>query len=271
MPLALFDISIVEYFKCTVCSVKGKLIIKRGNLFARMVSLLARPPHYLVFGLMTDGGWAVSPYTRLHSLVLCKLRKDVEFIGKSRLYIHPSTNLIMRKSRILIENGTLRLGIPHSYHKLEYDAKRYNCRLYLDNSVIHIIGDVVFLPGCRIVAVNGTLVVRNGTMIHAPTYIFVGKRVEIGERCLLARGITIMDTDWHKLGNGDEKPKQQAKEVIIKDHCWIGQNVVILKGVTIGEGAVVGANSIVTKDVPPRAMVAGNPARVIKENVVWEA
>lgn len=176
----------------------------------------------------------------------------------------------MRKSKIVVENGTLRLGIPHFQFKLEYDAARDNCRLYLENSVIHTTGGVVFLPGCRIVAVNGTLVVRDGTLIHAPTYIFVGKRVEIGERCLLARGITIMDTDWHKLAIGDEKPKEQAKEVMIKDHCWIGQNVTILKGVTIGEGAVIGANSVVTKDVPPRTMVAGNPARVIKENVVWE-
>jgi acetyltransferase-like isoleucine patch superfamily enzyme len=219
---------------------------------------------------MTDGGWAVSPYARLYSLVLCKFRKDVEFIGGSRLYIHPSTNLVMRKSRIIIENGTLRLGIPNFYSKLEYDASRDNCRLYLVNSVIHTMGNVVFLPGCKIVAINGTLVVRDGAMIHAPTYIFVGKKVEIGERCLLARGITIMDTDWHKLAIADEKPKEQTKEVIIKDHCWIGQNAVILKGVTIGEGAVVGANSVVTRDVPPRTMVAGNPARVIKENVVWE-
>lgn len=235
----------------------------------KIVSLNARLRTYVIFKLITDGGWAVFPYTRLYSFVICKSRKHIELAGESRLHIHPSTNLIMRKSKILVENGTLRVGIPRFY-KGEYDAAKDNCRFYLYKSVIHTIGDVTFFPGCRIVAVNGTLVVRNGTMIHAPTYIFVARRVEIGERCLLARGITIMDSDWHKLAIGDEKPKERIEEVIIKDHCWIGQNAMILKGITIGEGAIVGANSVVTRDVEPRTMVVGNPARVIKENVAWE-
>ena len=51
----------------------------------------------------------------------------------------------------------------------------------------------------------------------------------------------------------------------IADKAWLGMNVTVLKGVTIGEGAVVAAGSIVTKDVPPWTLVAGNPARVIKE------
>ena len=56
-----------------------------------------------------------------------------------------------------------------------------------------------------------------------------------------------------------------AKPVTIGNDCWFGANVVICPGVTIGEGAVVGANSTVTKDVPPYTIVVGNPAKVIKE------
>jgi acetyltransferase-like isoleucine patch superfamily enzyme len=52
---------------------------------------------------------------------------------------------------------------------------------------------------------------------------------------------------------------------MISDFVWIGANVIILKGVTIGEGAIVGAGSVVTKDVPPYTIVAGNPARIIRE------
>lgn len=47
-------------------------------------------------------------------------------------------------------------------------------------------------------------------------------------------------------------------------------NVIILKGVTIGDGAIIGAGSVVTRDIPPRCLAVGNPARVIKENVEWE-
>ena len=51
---------------------------------------------------------------------------------------------------------------------------------------------------------------------------------------------------------------------------WIGCNCIILKGVTIGEGAVVAAGSVVTKDVPPKALVGGNPAKIIKSDVFWK-
>jgi acetyltransferase-like isoleucine patch superfamily enzyme len=176
----------------------------------------------------------------------------------------------MQESKIVIENGTLGLGISNFYVTAEYDATKDNCRFYLNNSVVHTVGDVWFYPGCKIVAIGGTLEIGSGTIIHAPNYIYVRKRVRIGNCCLLARSVTIMDSDGHKTAIGDGEPTEKIREVIIKDHCWIGQNATILKGVTIGEGAVVGANAVITKDVEPRTMVAGNPATLIKKNVAWE-
>jgi acetyltransferase-like isoleucine patch superfamily enzyme len=63
-------------------------------------------------------------------------------------------------------------------------------------------------------------------------------------------------TDWKNIKMAD---------IIIEDKVWIGFNVIILKGVKIGEGAVIGAGSVVTKDVPPYHIVAGNPAKIIKK------
>ena len=60
-------------------------------------------------------------------------------------------------------------------------------------------------------------------------------------------------------------PDVIRKPIVIKDKAWIGFNSIILKGVTIGEGAIVGAGSVVTKDVPPYTIVAGNPARIVRE------
>lgn len=71
----------------------------------------------------------------------------------------------------------------------------------------------------------------------------------------------------HSFDNPDIPIRLQGKTkspVVIKDRVWIGMRVIILPGVTIGEGAVIGAGSIVTKDVKPYDIVAGNPARVIK-------
>jgi len=76
--------------------------------------------------------------------------------------------------------------------------------------------------------------------------------------------------DWKRsfdegvLGKYKDWSNVISKEIIIKDKAWIGFNVIILKGVTIGEGAIVASGSVVTKDVPDFTLVGGNPARIIK-------
>jgi len=118
--------------------------------------------------------------------------------------------------------------------------------------------------------VNADVVIRNGTVVNGPATIVARSRVEIGAYCQIARDTTIMDCDLHKHAVSGEKPEDVSKRVIIGDHCWIGHNVTILKGVTIGEGSIIGARSVVTRDVEARTMVVGVPARKIKENVIWE-
>jgi galactoside O-acetyltransferase len=70
------------------------------------------------------------------------------------------------------------------------------------------------------------------------------------------RANIIVTKDWSKV---------QSRPIRIEADAWIGMDAVILKGVTVGRGAIVGARSVVTKDVPPWTIVAGNPARVVKE------
>lgn len=109
------------------------------------------------------------------------------------------------------------------------------------------------------------IVIGNNTSIGDRTEIHAGKRVEIGSGCNIAWDVCIMDRDYHKFNSLTE----EIKPVMIKDNVWIGCKSIILKGVTIGEGAVVAAGSVVTKDVPPKTLVGGNPAKVIKEEVYW--
>jgi acetyltransferase-like isoleucine patch superfamily enzyme len=178
----------------------------------------------------------------------------------------------MSNSRIIIENGTLRVGIDCGYTGgLCIDPRKDNCRIHLDNSTLRIIGDVGLFPGCRIWARGGEIAIGNGTILNPLSHIMARGRIEIGEQCLIASGVIIRDNDGHKLAIGDDKPTDILKNIVIKNHCWIGHNAIILKGVTIGEGAVVAAGSVVTKDVKERTLVAGVPAKTIQENVVWEA
>jgi len=67
------------------------------------------------------------------------------------------------------------------------------------------------------------------------------------------------------LWSGERSPKEQIAPVKIEDDCWLGANVVVLKGVTLGKGVIIGANSVVTRSIPPFCIAAGIPAKVIKE------
>ena len=81
----------------------------------------------------------------------------------------------------------------------------------------------------------------------------------------ISENVIIRDSDNHQITGGNS----MFAPVIIKDNAWIGMSAIILKGVTVGEGAIVAAGSVVTKDVPPHTIVAGVPARVIKKDVYY--
>lgn len=97
--------------------------------------------------------------------------------------------------------------------------------------------------------------------------IVAAELIQIGCRVLVGANCTITDTDFHPLEPAARQQDILAGEhrpVVIEDDVFIGMNCLILKGVTIGRGSVVGAGSVVTKDVPAGVVVAGNPARVIR-------
>jgi acetyltransferase-like isoleucine patch superfamily enzyme len=124
---------------------------------------------------------------------------------------------------------------------------------------------------------GATIVVGDRTFMGS-SIVSVADNVRIGSDVLISWGVNIADHDSHSLdwaGRRDdvrnwlrgEKDWSQVSvaPVLISDKAWIGMNSIILKGVTVGEGAVVGAGSIVTKDVAPWTVVAGNPARPIRK------
>lgn len=128
-----------------------------------------------------------------------------------------------------------------------------------------IIGDNVRINGkCHGLGPNVYL--DTGASIN-PGARFIGKgRIHLGKYLHTGQFLTIISTN-HNYENSNSIPydkKRVNKEVIIEDFVWLGDSVTIIPGITIGEGAVVAAGSVVVKDVPKGAIVGGNPAKVIK-------
>ncbi|CAD7767296.1 MAG: 2,3,4,5-tetrahydropyridine-2,6-dicarboxylate N-acetyltransferase [Candidatus Argoarchaeum ethanivorans] len=98
------------------------------------------------------------------------------------------------------------------------------------------------------------------------TVIAATKSIIIGDRVLCGANVTISDTDRHSVNSLErfQKEPPAAKPVFIGDDVWLGMNVVVLKGVTIGNGTVVSANSVVTHTLPENVIAGGHPAVVLK-------
>ena len=109
---------------------------------------------------------------------------------------------------------------------------------------------------------SGRIEIGNHTFVNYGSSIAARTSVKIGSYCHLGHYTFVMDNDQHDVVRHTELP--QSEPVIIEDHVWIGSKAVILPGVRIGSRAVIGAGSIVTKDIPARCVAAGNPARVLR-------
>ncbi|MFQ3649078.1 MAG: DapH/DapD/GlmU-related protein [Gemmataceae bacterium] len=109
----------------------------------------------------------------------------------------------------------------------------------------------------------------DGTFLGHLVILTCAHEIRIGNHCLIASGVQISDYDGHPLDAqhrraGNPTPPEHIRRVIIEEDVWIGQSAIILKGVHIGARSIVGAGAVVTRDVPPDVVVAGNPARVVK-------
>jgi acetyltransferase-like isoleucine patch superfamily enzyme len=130
-------------------------------------------------------------------------------------------------------------------------------------------GWTMFGPGVRMSAGPGAdLRVGEGTCVTRDTGISAHESIHIGDGCAISWEVLILDKDGHWLEiDGEARP--ETRPIRIGNRVWIGARATILKGVTIGDGAVIGAGAVVTKDVPPGCLAAGNPARVVRKNVIW--
>ena len=134
-----------------------------------------------------------------------------------------------------------------------------------NNAILEVIGDFQIYTGCNIwVNENAKLLLGSG-YINSGLNLSCFESIEIGYGVVISENVTIRDSDNHYIN--DQKTNKSS--IKIGNHVWIGLGAIILKGVTIGDGAAIAAGSIVLKDVPPNSLVAGVPAQIKKTNIRW--
>lgn len=216
-----------------------------------------------------------------------KVKKYLNFIRRYNflrtLWIHKfvNTNLtgiriyVSRKqyinihdsAKILVKKGSLSLNESHT----NTGYRNLNGQLVISNDAQLIVnGYCTVYEGCDININDGAkLEIGDHTYLNCSVKINCNEHIHIGNNCAISDFVQILETDFHTITT-DNNAKTNTIPIKIGDHVWIGRSVITLKGVTIGDGAIIGAGSIVTHDIPSRCLAIGNPAKVIKENITWQ-
>ncbi len=136
----------------------------------------------------------------------------------------------------------------------------------LSGGTIRLGSRVKFHRGCSIHLYTATarLTVGDNTYFNDGCRIFVFESVVIGKNCAIAWDVHFSDSDQHVLDG-----KSHISPITLGDQVWVGARATILKGVQVGDGAVIAAGSLVASDVPAHALVAGVPAKILRHNVRW--
>ena len=149
----------------------------------------------------------------------------------------------------------------------------------IKNSKISIRGrnnKIIFDDECTMIRIiikfegnNSILRIGKKTTIEGMKIWMEDGKIEIGNNCILAYEIEMRNTDNHSIYMNEIRINPN-KDIKIEDNVWIGARVMILKGTKIEEGSIVGAGSIVSGNFGKNVIIAGNPAKQIKENIRWE-
>jgi acetyltransferase-like isoleucine patch superfamily enzyme len=179
---------------------------------------------------------------------------------QSNLVLYPKVSVYAANSSTIRGAGLLELGAR--WQGLRYFPSEF--KLSRD-AILTVSGPFSIYTGLHLALDPGARCNLGSGYISNHVAIDCHHEITIGDGVAISKGVTIRDSDNHSI-NGSGGP---GAPIRIGNHVWIGVHAVILKGVSIGDGAVVAAGAVVNRDVPPNTLVGGVPARVIKEDVHW--
>lgn len=179
-------------------------------------------------------------------------------------------------SFLCIINAKLRnikIGKKCKFYGMTYFQRKFNTNINIGNNCrfrSSFISNLIGINRKCILATHyeGAEIRIGDNCGFSGTVIGAAKSIVIENYVMCGANVLITDFDWHNLSPVKRRTELPVpKPILIEDNVFIGTNSVVLKGVHIGQNSVVGANSVVTTDVPPNVVAAGNPCRVIKSLV----
>lgn len=201
-------------------------------------------------------------YTYNHKTTSVSREEFYQFV-EGDLHIHDNSYLqIAACSEIKVYNGKF------IFNKSWVIKDPFPSILSIGEKASLIVHDTFYIYSGSKVYVNANAKLELGSgYINCNLNLSCFKSITIGKDVAISENVTIRDSDNHNIYPQNNTPTQP---IVIGDHVWIGMNVTILKGVTIGDGAVIAAGALVNKDIPPKCLAGGVPAKVIKKNIEWK-
>lgn len=182
--------------------------------------------------------------------------------ANNRIFVPPSVS-----GRIIVtgDDNSIRIAPERGSGNVHIELSGNNASLEIDEECM--LGHLFIYQQSDTTVKVGKRVGFNGMvrlLLHEPASI------SIGDDSLISGGVDITVSDTHGIFDLATRARiNPAQSVSLGEHCWIGQNSLILKGVQVGDGSIVGAASVLTHDVPPNSIAAGVPAKTVREGVFW--
>ncbi len=182
-----------------------------------------------------------------------------------KFLIDGKTNLLMEKNSKIVNNGVFLLGVkPRQF----YPSTSPCTLLMKKNSQLIVNGSLNTGKGVSIsILEDASLELGQRVYINSDSTIVCSNSIKIGDNVAISWNVEICDYDFHRIIREDSV---KVAPIDIGSNVLVGRRSMIMKGVKIGDGSVIAAGSVVTRDVPSECLVAGIPARVIKQNIQWE-
>lgn len=193
------------------------------------------------------------------ALLRLNLKGQLSIINKGK-FVYCKVKVIGRNNTILLDENT--------------NLKRCSILIKGSNCVVDIRGGRLMIgSSIELLDSNTRFLVKSNTGFNKNRIVVagIGNSVDIGSDCVFAEHAEIWASDTHSILDMETNTRINIdKPIHIEDKVWIGNRTLIMKGVTIGTNSVIGAGSIVTKDIEPHSLATGIPARSIRTNIKWD-